>query len=186
MSIQTEIDRIAAAKSALSTWLTAQSVTVPSGAKIEALVALLDNIETGVGGGGGGNKVATGTFTCSSNGGRVLTITFAEPLDSEPSMILFHETTNDYITTSRVKAAFGSTSPLLFAGSSGATHYSVQISGSTSSSSFFSTRPITNTYTMINTGYPCIRAATRDGFAAYAGSTSYLLYGTYQYVAICT
>ena len=54
MSVQSEIDRIAGAKSDISTAITNKGVTVPSGTKLDGMAALIDSSR---GGGGGGAKV---------------------------------------------------------------------------------------------------------------------------------
>lgn len=59
MSVQTQIDRIEAAKEAIATAITGKGVTVPDGTLIDGMAALIDGIETG---GGGGTSVAYGTF----------------------------------------------------------------------------------------------------------------------------
>ena len=53
MSVQSEIDRIAGAKSDISTAITNKGVTVPSGTKLDGMAALIDSIS---GGGGGGSS----------------------------------------------------------------------------------------------------------------------------------
>ena len=58
MSVQSEIDRIAGAKSDISTAITNKGVTVPSGTKLDGMAALINSIESGGGGGG----VETCTF----------------------------------------------------------------------------------------------------------------------------
>ena len=47
MSVQSEIDRIAGAKSDISTAITNKGVTVPSGAKLDEMAALIDSISGG-------------------------------------------------------------------------------------------------------------------------------------------
>lgn len=49
MSVQSEIDRIAGAKSDISTAITNKGVTVPSGTKLDNMAALIDSIESGGG-----------------------------------------------------------------------------------------------------------------------------------------
>lgn len=56
MSVQSEIDRIAGAKSDISTAITNKGVTVPSGTKLDGMAALIDSIESGGGGSGGGSS----------------------------------------------------------------------------------------------------------------------------------
>lgn len=47
MSVQTEINRISSAKSAISTAITNKGVTVPSGTKIDGMATLIGQISTG-------------------------------------------------------------------------------------------------------------------------------------------
>lgn len=47
MSVQTQINRIASAKSAISTAITNKGVTVPSGTKIDGMATLITQIQTG-------------------------------------------------------------------------------------------------------------------------------------------
>ena len=54
MSVQSEIDRIAGAKSDISTAITNKGVTVPSGTKLDGMAALIDSISSGGGGGSSG------------------------------------------------------------------------------------------------------------------------------------
>ena len=54
MSVQSEIDRIAGAKSDISTAITNKGVTVPSGTKLDGMAALISSIESGGGSSGGG------------------------------------------------------------------------------------------------------------------------------------
>lgn len=63
MSVQTQIDRISGAVSAALAALTEKGVTVPDGTKVDGLAALIAAIEAG----GGGAKIATGSFTLTSN-----------------------------------------------------------------------------------------------------------------------
>ena len=63
MSVQSEIDRIAGAKSDISTAITNKGVTVPSGTKLDGMAALIDSIVSGGGSGGGALSVETGTVT---------------------------------------------------------------------------------------------------------------------------
>lgn len=62
-NIETKIDRIATAVTSALSALTAKGVTVPEGANVESLAALIESIEAG---GGGGNIVA-GSFTPTSD-----------------------------------------------------------------------------------------------------------------------
>lgn len=61
MSVQNEITRLNAAKEAISQAIAEKGVTVPNGAKLDELGALIAAIEAG--GGGGGGKFATGVYT---------------------------------------------------------------------------------------------------------------------------
>ena len=67
MSVQSEINRINTAKSAIATAITGKGVTVPDGTLLDGMAALIESIEAGGGGGSGGAKVVTGTFTGSSS-----------------------------------------------------------------------------------------------------------------------
>ena len=58
MSIQTELTRIINAKAAIKTDVEGKGVTVPDGAKLDALAALIESIEAV-----GGYDVIAGTFT---------------------------------------------------------------------------------------------------------------------------
>ena len=59
MSIQTELTRITNAKAAIKTAIEGKGVTVPAGTLLDGMAALIESIEAG----GGGFKVALGTFT---------------------------------------------------------------------------------------------------------------------------
>lgn len=63
MSVQTEINRIESAKTAIATAIAGKGVTVPSGTKIDGMAALIEGIEAG---GGGGTSVETCTVNISS------------------------------------------------------------------------------------------------------------------------
>ena len=58
MSVQTEINRIESAKTAIATAIAGKGVTVPSGTKLDGMAALIEGIETGGGGGGSGGTTA--------------------------------------------------------------------------------------------------------------------------------
>ena len=60
MSIQTELTRLTNAKAAIQTAIEGKGVTVPSGTLLDGMAALIESIEAG---GGGGAKIATGSFT---------------------------------------------------------------------------------------------------------------------------
>lgn len=60
MSVQTQIDRISRAVSAALAAIADKGVTVPDGSNSDSLAALIESIEAG---GGGGAKIATGSFT---------------------------------------------------------------------------------------------------------------------------
>ena len=70
-NLETKIDRIATAVTSALSALTAKGVTVPAGANVESLAALIEGIEAGGGGGGGSvepfTKVLTGTVTFAVN-----------------------------------------------------------------------------------------------------------------------
>ena len=59
MSIQTELTRITNAKAAVKAAIEGKGVTVPTGTKLDGLAALIESIEAG----GGGARIATGSFT---------------------------------------------------------------------------------------------------------------------------
>ena len=61
MSIQTELTRITNAKAAIKTAIEGKGVDVPSGAKLDALAALIESIQAG--GGGGESVCKIGSFT---------------------------------------------------------------------------------------------------------------------------
>ena len=63
MSIQTELARIKNAKAAIKAAIEGKGVTVPDGAKLDALAALVDAISAGGGGTLGEFSVYTGSFT---------------------------------------------------------------------------------------------------------------------------
>lgn len=62
MSIQSEIDRIAGAKTALATAIAGKGVTVPEGTKLDGMAALVEEISAG-----GGMNFVTGTFTTTAD-----------------------------------------------------------------------------------------------------------------------
>lgn len=63
MSVQTQIDRLEAAKEAISTAIAGKGVTVPDGTMLDGMAPLIESIEAG----GGSCQVATGSFVPSSN-----------------------------------------------------------------------------------------------------------------------
>ena len=63
MSVQSEIDRIAGAKSDISTAITNKGVTVPSGTKLDGMAALIGSIESG--GSGGEINISVSNYTHS-------------------------------------------------------------------------------------------------------------------------
>lgn len=63
MSVQTEINRISSAKSAISTAIANKGVTVPSGTKIDGMAALIGQISSG------GTDTSDATLT---SGGQML------------------------------------------------------------------------------------------------------------------
>lgn len=67
MSVPTQIDRIAAAKTDIKTSITNKGVTVPAETKIDGMSVYIDAIDTA-----GGVKFASGTITASS---KTVTIT---------------------------------------------------------------------------------------------------------------
>ena len=63
MSVQSEIDRIAGAKSDIATAITNKGVTVPSGTKLDGMAALIGSIESG--GSGGKINISVSNYTRS-------------------------------------------------------------------------------------------------------------------------
>lgn len=63
MSIQTELTRITNAKAAIKAAIEGKGVTVPDGTLLDGMASLIDSIEAG----GGGAKVAQGSFTLTSD-----------------------------------------------------------------------------------------------------------------------
>lgn len=70
MSVQSEITRLETAKASIVAAIEGKGVTVPSGAKLDALAALIESIEAGGGGSGGlpspFTNITTGTFRLAS------------------------------------------------------------------------------------------------------------------------
>lgn len=64
-NLEPKINRIATAVTSALSALTAKGVTVPEGANVESLAALIESIEAG--GGGGSVKLAHGTLTFASD-----------------------------------------------------------------------------------------------------------------------
>ena len=85
MSVQAQIDRLTGAKTNLSTWLTGNGVTVPDGALLDELVALLGDVEVG-----GGAKVATGTTIFSEVPSTITLITFEHNLGVVPKIFAIY------------------------------------------------------------------------------------------------
>lgn len=63
MSVKSEIDRIAGAKSDIATAITNKGVTVPSGTKLDGMASLIDSIS-----GGGGSEKDTVTININLSG----------------------------------------------------------------------------------------------------------------------
>lgn len=82
MSVQSEITRLANAKTALATAIEGKGVTVPEGTKLDGMAALVEAIEAGGGGGTNidwrGFPVLTGTFTPSQDISSDFTISFQD------------------------------------------------------------------------------------------------------------
>lgn len=82
MSVQSEITRLANAKTALATAIEGKGVTVPDGTKLDGMAALVESIEAGGGGGTNidwrGFPVLTGTFTPSQDISSDFTISFQD------------------------------------------------------------------------------------------------------------
>ena len=64
MSIQTELSRIVNAKAAIKSAIEGKGVTVPDATLLDGMASLIESIEAG---GGGGCKIATGTFTLAES-----------------------------------------------------------------------------------------------------------------------
>ena len=64
MSIQSEIDRIAGAKTAIATAIAGKGVTVPDATLLDGMAALIKSIEAG---GGSENQLVYGTYTPASD-----------------------------------------------------------------------------------------------------------------------
>lgn len=62
MSIQTQIERLSAAKTAIKTAIEGKGVTVPDATMLEGLAALIDSIEAG-----GGSEIYTGSVTFNTD-----------------------------------------------------------------------------------------------------------------------
>ena len=69
MSVQSEIDRIAGAKSDISTAIMNKGVTVPSGTKLDGMAALIDSIESD----GKTVNLQTKSVTYTANGTATIT-----------------------------------------------------------------------------------------------------------------
>ena len=67
MSIQTELTRIANAKSAIKTAIEGKGVTVPDGTRLDGMAALIESIEAGGGSTEPYAKIITGTHTPAKN-----------------------------------------------------------------------------------------------------------------------
>lgn len=84
MSVQTQIDRLASAKTDIKAAIEGKGVTVPDGTLLGGMAALIESIEAG--GGGGGNIVA-GTYTPASTQTNRVTVT--HNLGKTPTGVLF-------------------------------------------------------------------------------------------------
>ena len=82
MSIQTELTRITNAKAAIKTAVEGKGVTVPSGAKLDALAALIESIEAG---GGGNFEVSIGIITPSE---ATTSLSWEHGLSKAPSFVM--------------------------------------------------------------------------------------------------
>lgn len=86
--VQTEISRLESAKEAIATAITGKGVTVPNGTMLDGMAALIESIEAEGGGGSGGAKVVTGTFTVSSSVSTTQqTVASVHGLDFRPKFI---------------------------------------------------------------------------------------------------
>ena len=87
-TIETKIGRISTAVTSALSALTAKGVTVPAGANVESLAALIESIEAG----GGdissifGRQTITGTFTLASDSTSYIMIDIGQTLDKLPSL----------------------------------------------------------------------------------------------------
>ena len=70
MSVQSEITRLANAKTALATAIQGKGVAVPEGTKLDGLAALVESIEAG-----GGCTITSGSFTPASDSTYGYTVT---------------------------------------------------------------------------------------------------------------
>lgn len=89
MSIAEDKARIEGAKADLATWLTDNGVTVPDGALLDELVALLGDVEVG-----GGVKIATGTKTMAEDSSNMANVLIEHSLGVRPDFILIYRETN--------------------------------------------------------------------------------------------
>lgn len=95
MSVQSEITRLANAKTALATAIEGKGVTVPEGTKLDGMAALVEAIEAGGGGDfdfsslGGVNFVKSGSFTPASDNDTVL-IDDADFLTITPKLFVLY------------------------------------------------------------------------------------------------
>lgn len=101
-NIETKIDRIAAAKEAISAAIAGKGVTVPDGTLIDGMAALIESIEAGGGGGdfdfsnlGDINFVKSGSFTPTSDSTTVI-ITDEDFLKIIPKFYMVY--TESYLT----------------------------------------------------------------------------------------
>lgn len=74
MSVQSQIDRIAAAKASIVAAIEGKGVTVPAGTLLDGMAALIESIQTG----GGSATSITGTITLDGAWGSVNLLTYEE------------------------------------------------------------------------------------------------------------
>ena len=94
MSIQTELTRIINAKAAIKTAIEGKGVTVPDGAKLDALAELIESIEAG----GGGGNIATGTLVYANKTWGPTTI--SHNLGSVPEYMIMYKSPGESGTSS--------------------------------------------------------------------------------------
>ena len=101
MSIQTELTRITNAKAAIKTAIEGKGVTVPDGTLLDGMASLIESIEAG----GGGVKLAIGTFTTTDD--ITSNVVINHNLNVKPKFIIVLNTTFDtYIASKPLVLAF--------------------------------------------------------------------------------
>lgn len=87
MSVQSEITRLANAKTALATAIEGKGVTVPDGTLLDGMAALIESIEAG-GGGIPGYNIISGTYTPEADITKSFTVYGTESLSESSSEII--------------------------------------------------------------------------------------------------